>query len=224
MATGNPVKQAVHRLPLPGNWRPSRPAFRHRADHDAPGPGTAGKQANWRLTFRAWRRTRPFWGGLLLVLAGLELLAIPLSGILSRGAVRLVVYIGIGGIFGVLIGILLITAGIAVWASPAHRVFYGVAGVVMGIASFPTSNLGGFFLCMLLAIIGGSIAFAWTPGPVVLTGLAAPATTEPVTGESAIPAPASPAAPPSAALVAGEPAPGELAGEPAGGDGPAARP
>jgi Family of unknown function (DUF6114) len=116
-----------------------------------------------RSAFRAWRRSRPFWGGLLLLLAGLELLGIPLSGIMSRGAVRLVVYIGIGGVFGVLIGILLITAGIAVWASPVHRVFYGVAGVVLGIASFPASNLGGFFVCMLLAIVGGSIAFAWTP-------------------------------------------------------------
>jgi hypothetical protein len=82
---------------------------------------------------------------------------------LSRGAVRLVVYIGIGGVFGVLIGILLITAGIAVWVNPVHRVFYGVAGVVLGLVSFPASNLGGFFLCMLLAIVGGSIAFAWTP-------------------------------------------------------------
>jgi hypothetical protein len=91
------------------------------------------------------------------------LLALPLSGILSRGAVKLVVYIGIGGVFGVLIGVLLITAGIAVWVSPAHRVFYGVAGVVLGLASFPASNLGGFFLCMLLAIVGGSIAFAWAP-------------------------------------------------------------
>jgi hypothetical protein len=125
-----------------------------------------------RSAFRAWRRSRPFWGGLLLLLAGLELLGIPLSGIMSRGAVRLVVYIGIGGVFGVLIGILLITAGIAVWASPVHRVFYGVAGVVLGVASFPASNLGGFFVCMLLAIVGGSIAFAWTPAAAAPESLA----------------------------------------------------
>ena len=116
-----------------------------------------------RASFRAWRRGRPFWGGLLLILGGIELLGIPLSGILSRGAVRLVVYIGIGGVFGVLIGVLLVTAGIATWSNPEHRSFYGIAGVILGIASFPTSNLGGFFLCMLLAIIGGSLAFAWAP-------------------------------------------------------------
>jgi len=116
-----------------------------------------------RASFREWRRSRPFWGGLLLVLGGIELLGIPLSGILSRGAVRLVVYIGIGGVFGVLIGVLLVTAGIATWSNPEHRAFYGIAGVILGIASFPTSNLGGFFLCMLLAIVGGSLAFAWAP-------------------------------------------------------------
>ena len=116
-----------------------------------------------RGAWRAWRRSRPFWGGVLLVLAGLELLAIPLSGILVHGAVKLVIYIGIGGVFGVLIGVLLIVAGIALWANPAHRLFYGIAGIVLGIASFPASNLGGFFLGMLLAIIGGSLGFAWTP-------------------------------------------------------------
>ena len=52
-----------------------------------------------RVTFRRWRRTCPFWGGFLLLLAGIELLLIPLSGILIHGAVKLVVYIGIGGVF-----------------------------------------------------------------------------------------------------------------------------
>ena len=38
-----------------------------------------------------------------------------------------------------------------------------LAGIALGIVSFPASNLGGFFFGMLLAIIGGSIGFAWTP-------------------------------------------------------------
>jgi hypothetical protein len=117
-----------------------------------------------RESFRAWRRTRPFTGGLLLLLAGLELLLIPLGGDLGHGAIRLVIYIGIGGVFGVLIGLLLIAAGIMIWVNPLHRVFYGIAGIVLGIVSFPTSNLGGFFIGMLLAVAGGAIAFAWEPG------------------------------------------------------------
>lgn len=116
-----------------------------------------------RERWRAWRRSRPFWGGLLVLLAGLELVLIPLSGVLGHGALKLVIYIGIGGVFGILIGLLLVAAGIVIWVNPTHRVFYGIAGVVLGIVSFPTSNLGGFFIGMLLAIVGGSLAFAWAP-------------------------------------------------------------
>ena len=97
------------------------------------------------------------------MLSGLELLALPLTGVLVKGQVKLVIYIGIGGVFGVLIGILLIAAGIVLWVNPTHRVFYGIAGIVLGIISFPASNLGGFVLGMLLAIIGGALAFAWVP-------------------------------------------------------------
>jgi hypothetical protein len=131
--------------------------------------------ARWRAGYREWRRTRPFWGGLLLVIAGLELLALPLYGVLSHHAIKLVIYIGIGGVFGVLIGILLIAAGIMCWLTPAQRVFYGIAGIVLGLGSFPATNLGGFFLAMLLAIIGGSLAFSWTLiGPALAPSEAAP--------------------------------------------------
>ncbi|HSZ38859.1 MAG TPA: DUF6114 domain-containing protein [Trebonia sp.] len=116
----------------------------------------------WRA-FRRWRRSRPFWGGLLLILGGVEMLALPLSGVLIKGAIKFVIYIGIGGVFGVLIGALLITAGLVIWFNPTHRVFYGVAGIVLGLLSFPASNLGGFLLGMLLAIFGGAAAIAWTP-------------------------------------------------------------
>ena len=113
--------------------------------------------------WRAWRRSRPFWGGLLLLLAGVELVLLPLSGVLVHGGLKLVIYIGIGGVFGVLIGALLIAAGTALLVNPVHRSFYGIAGIVLGIASFPASNLGGFFIGMLLAIIGGALGYAWSP-------------------------------------------------------------
>jgi Family of unknown function (DUF6114) len=118
-----------------------------------------GSRARWQ----AWRRSRPFWGGLLLILSGLELVMLPLSGLLVHGGLKLVIYIGIGGVFAVLIGALLIAAGTAVWFHPVHRSFYGIAGVILGIASFPASNLGGLFLGMLLAIVGGALGYAWTP-------------------------------------------------------------
>jgi hypothetical protein len=137
-------------IPLPGaGWAVARPAAGHRRT----------RTSQWQ----AWRRSRPFWGGLLLVLSGLELFALPLSGVLVHGAIKLVIYIGIGGVFGALIGVLLIVAGLATWFNATHKTFYSIAGVVLGLASFPASNLGGLFIGMLLAIIGGAVAFAWTP-------------------------------------------------------------
>ena len=128
--------------------------------------GNAGSGAavgSRRAAFRRWRRTRPFWGGFLVLLAGIELLLIPLSGIFIHGAVKLVVYIGIGGVFGVLLGALLIACGLLLWLNPAHRTFYAIAGVLLAVLSFIASNLGGFFIGMLLGIIGGAMGFGWTP-------------------------------------------------------------
>ena len=127
------------------------------------GAGSGADIGSRRAAFRGWRRTRPFWGGFLLLLAGIELLLIPLSGIFIHGAVRLVVYIGIGGVFGVLLGALLIACGLLLWLNPAHRTFYAIAGVLLAVLSFIASNFGGFFIGMLLGIIGGSMGFGWTP-------------------------------------------------------------
>jgi hypothetical protein len=123
-----------------------------------------------RYRFRAWRRSRPFWGGLLLLLAGLELIAIPLLSVLAHGSVKVVIYIGIGGIFGVLIGGLLAACGLLVWFHPVQRVFYSVAGVLLAVASFVATNLGGFFLGMLLGVTGASLSFGWTSGPAPAAG------------------------------------------------------
>jgi hypothetical protein len=95
-----------------------------------------------RAAFRRWRRTCPFWGGFLLLLAGIELLLIPLSGIFIHGAVKLVVYIGIGGVFGMLLGVLLIACGLLLWLNPAHRTFYAIAGVVLYATELSGSLLG----------------------------------------------------------------------------------
>ncbi len=151
------------------------------ADDAGAVPGAGSGQAartharpSRRARFRAWRHSRPFWGGLLLILSGLELFAIPLSGDLLHGAVKLVIYIGIAGVFGVLIGVLLVVAGLVTWFNQTHKTFYGIAGVVLGIVSFPASNLGGLFIGMLMAIVGGAMAFAWTPAEPAQEPLPAP--------------------------------------------------
>src|ERR1022692_1638224 len=119
--------------------------------------------ASRRRAFRIWRRSRPFWGGLLLILAGLEMLAIPLLSVLAHTSVKVIIYIGIGGVFGVLIGGLLVACGLLIWFHPSQRVFYAIAGVLLAVVSFVATNLGGFFVGMLLGVTGGSLSFAWAP-------------------------------------------------------------
>ena len=133
-------------------------------------PAAGARAASAWQSFRAWRRSRPFWGGLLLLLAGVELVAIPLLSVLAHGSVKVVIYIGIGGVFGVLIGGLLMACGLLVWFHPVQRVFYAIAGVLLAVASFVATNLGGFFIGMLLGVTGASLSFGWTHGPDRLAG------------------------------------------------------
>jgi Family of unknown function (DUF6114) len=113
----------------------------------------------WR-GFRAWRRSRPFWAGIWLIIAGAELLLIPLP-VRNMG---IILHIGIGGISGILIGAVMILAGLLLWFQPAQHIFYSIVAVLLAIGALVASNLGGFLLGTVLGIIGGSLGFAWMPG------------------------------------------------------------
>jgi Family of unknown function (DUF6114) len=114
--------------------------------------------AGWRA-YRRWRRSRPFWAGILLMIAGAELLLIPLP----MHSMGLILHIGVGGVSGILIGAVLIVAGLLLWFNPAQRMFYSIVAVLLAIAALVASNLGGFLLGTALGVIGGSLGFAWTP-------------------------------------------------------------
>ncbi|WP_017605774.1 DUF6114 domain-containing protein [Nocardiopsis alkaliphila] len=118
-------------------------------------------RAGWGW-FRAWRRTRPFWGGLLLLAAGVELLVAPAAQSLIL-PIDLIIYAGIAGVSGTLIGVLLIAIGVLSWLQPAQHTFFGVVGLMLALVSFVTSNFGGFVIGMLLGIVGGALVFAWGP-------------------------------------------------------------
>ncbi|MFF2194883.1 DUF6114 domain-containing protein [Streptomyces sp. NPDC058157] len=110
-----------------------------------------------RARLRAWRRQRPFWGGLLLVLAGTELLLVPLA------PVGVLVGLGLGGIAALGIGAALIVAGLFLWWLPQARAYVSVHALLLSVLSFVVTNLGGFFVGALLGIAGGALAFGWTP-------------------------------------------------------------
>ncbi|WP_246594892.1 DUF6114 domain-containing protein, partial [Actinoplanes auranticolor] len=117
--------------------------------------------------FRRWRRSRPFWGGLLLLIAGLELF---LSANLTLGDLE--VHMGPEGFLSYLLPLLLVLTGVLSWVTPGQRLFYGVLGLLTAVYSLVGLNLGGFGLGMLLGIVGGALVLAWAP---TRPGPAAPA-------------------------------------------------
>ncbi|MCY0921837.1 DUF6114 domain-containing protein [Streptomyces sp. H27-H5] len=112
-----------------------------------------------RRRLRAWRRTRPFWGGLLLVSGGIELLLIPLSPL------TVLVSLGLGGIAAIGIGAALVVAGLFLWFLPQARAYVSIHALLLSVLSFVATNLGGFLVGMLLGIAGSALAFGWTPLP-----------------------------------------------------------
>jgi hypothetical protein len=114
-----------------------------------------------RLAFRAWRRTRPFWGGLLILLASGPILYFPYAT-LNVGALRIQMATTAGAGSAV-IGLLLIALGVSCWFQPLIRVFAGIAAIILSIISLPVSNFGGFGMGLILGILGGALACSWAP-------------------------------------------------------------
>jgi hypothetical protein len=107
--------------------------------------------------FRRWRKTRPFWGGLLTMLGGLEIAAVT-----AASYELLFVSKSVG--FAIAVGAAIAVFGLTMWLSPVLSKLLGLLTLVAALLSFVTSNLGGFLLGMLLSILGGGLAFAWEPG------------------------------------------------------------
>jgi hypothetical protein len=113
---------------------------------------------DWRRDYRQWRRTRPFWGGLVLVVAGLELLW---SSHLDFGAT--VGAPGFEGFMSYLLPAILVTCGVLTWFAARQRMLYSVVAVVTALYSLIGLNLGGFLIGTILGIVGASMAFGWAP-------------------------------------------------------------
>jgi len=114
----------------------------------------------WRA-FGRWRRTRPFWAGLFLLLSGLVVIFPPFAS-LKLGAMAVSIQT-LGGLSGALIGALMLVCALTMWIRPQFRIAAAVAALVMALAALITTNLGGFLMGTLLGLIGSALAMAWTP-------------------------------------------------------------
>jgi hypothetical protein len=123
---------------------------------------TAGNFTRLRLRFRAWRGSRPFWAGLLTLLGGVPIAYFPYATLkLGTMSIAMATTAGAGSL---IIGVLLITLGLTMWFQSATRIFAGVAAILLALVSLVVSNIGGFLVGFLLALIGGALAVSWAPG------------------------------------------------------------
>ncbi|MGK5632526.1 DUF6114 domain-containing protein, partial [Streptomyces sp. URMC 123] len=135
----------------------TRPEWFERSDRRAWCPSAARRARGALRALRTWRRTRPFWAGVLLLLGGAELLVVPLA------PWTVLLGLGLGGVAAIGIGTALIAAGLFLWFLPHTRHYVGIHAVILSVLSFAATNLGGFLVGMLLGIAGGAMGFAWTP-------------------------------------------------------------
>ncbi|PZP01426.1 MAG: hypothetical protein DI609_04150 [Corynebacterium urealyticum] len=113
-----------------------------------------------RSGFTQWRRSRPFFAGLLMLLGGVVILT---PAYLSLEVSNIIIQVStISGVSTFIIGALLIACGLMTWFGGGSRILTGVAGIILGIVALPTSNFGGFVLGTLLALVGGALALSWT--------------------------------------------------------------
>lgn len=114
-----------------------------------------------RSSFREWRGQRPFWGGLLTLLAGIPIMYIPYQNFtLGSLTIRMSTTAGAGSL---IIGVLMVVLGLTMWFQPHSRVFAGVAAIMLSLVSLVVSNIGAFLIGFLLGLIGGALGIAWGP-------------------------------------------------------------
>jgi len=141
-------------------WRRSASLVLEKVREWRPRRRTAKKDAleNWQnwSRFRLWRRTRPFWGSVWMIVAALILLAFPISLLQFAFLVNtLWASLFIGG--------LLLVMGLIQLFLPSYSVITGSIGMVLSLVSFITNTFGGLALGMLLGIIGCALSIAWRP-------------------------------------------------------------
>ena len=110
-----------------------------------------------RSAFWQWRHARPFWGGLFVFLSGAEIFLTVLAPL------PVIVHVGMQGFIGYLLPILIALLGVLLLFNPQQHIFYSMVAAVLALASWLTSNLGGFVIGLILGVLGSAMAFAWSP-------------------------------------------------------------
>lgn len=110
--------------------------------------------------FKGFRRTRPFWGSLILLWSSWMIG----SSMLSK-QLDFTIFAAFGDrtLPPVLISFAMAAAALIAMFVPAQRTFPGIVSVALAIAALPLANLGGLIIGTVAGITGGALIVAWTP-------------------------------------------------------------
>jgi hypothetical protein len=108
-------------------------------------------------SFRQFRWSRPFWGGLFVGAGAL------IIGVLPVGPTNDLLHVGYGLFASEVCALLLLAMAGLILFFPSQRMLAAIVAVLVSLASFPLSNLGGFVVGMMAGVVGGSLAFGWVP-------------------------------------------------------------
>lgn len=128
-------------------------------DPEAPTVSTSAAAPTPR-GFKGFRRTRPFWGSLILLWS---------SWLIGSSMLSKQLDFTIFAAFGdrtlppVLISFTMAAAALIAMFMPAQRTFPGIVSVALAIAALPLANLGGLIIGTVAGITGGALIVAWTP-------------------------------------------------------------
>jgi Family of unknown function (DUF6114) len=69
--------------------------------------------------------------------------------------------VGIRGLAGYLTPAFMLLCGVLLWLTSIARTYHALLAMLLALDSWLTANLGGFFIGMLMGVIGGALAFGW---------------------------------------------------------------
>ncbi|MFI8166142.1 DUF6114 domain-containing protein [Streptomyces sp. NPDC085931] len=118
-------------------------------------PGPAARR---RLA--AWSSTRPCGSALLIITGGTWMIALPLLG-----TPMALLQPGVAASTGLGVSLPLALCGLVALRFPLLHGVAGVAAVGLAVLALITCNLGGLLLGTMFGVLGGCLAFSWTPPP-----------------------------------------------------------
>lgn len=123
---------------------------------EAPAPGRVPRVLNeGRQWFHDFRVTRPFWGGLWTILAGLWIVRA------MNFSIGLALTSNWPYLAGILIGVALVVFGLVAWFAPIYHTLLGIMCLFLALMAFPAANLGGYLVGSVVGILGASLMWSW---------------------------------------------------------------